>query len=46
MKMQMLLPVLATMAAASPAWAQPCNTVDAHFTIARTLRLAAVPNHG
>ena len=41
MKMQILLPVLATIAAVSPAWAQPCSAVDARFTIAKTLRLAA-----
>ena len=41
MKTRMLLPLLAAIAAASPAVAEPCSTVASRYTIARTLRLAA-----
>jgi hypothetical protein len=40
MKAQILLPLLA-IAAASPAFAEPCSTVASRFTIAETLRLAS-----
>jgi hypothetical protein len=41
MKTRMLLPLLAAIATASPAVAEPCSTVASRYTIARTLRLAA-----
>ena len=41
MKIRILLPLLATIAAASPASAEPCSTVASRYTIAETLRLAA-----
>jgi len=41
MKIRMLLPLLATIAATSPASAEPCSTVASRYTIAETLRLAA-----
>ena len=41
MKIRMLFPLLASIAAASPAAAEPCSTVAARTTIAQTLRLAA-----
>ena len=40
MKTQMLLPLLA-IAAASPAFAEPCTTAASRLMIAKTLRLAA-----
>ena len=41
MKIRMLFPLLAAIAAASPASAEPCSTVASRDTIAETLRLAA-----
>ena len=40
MKIRILLPLLAAIAAASPAFAEPCSTVASRYTIAETLRLA------
>ena len=41
MKIRMLLPLLAAIAAASPAAAEPCSTVASRNTIAETLRRVA-----
>lgn len=41
MKIRMLLPLLAAIAAASPVSAEPCSTAASRSTIAETLRLAS-----
>lgn len=41
MKIRILFPLLAAIAATSPAAAEPCSTVASRYTIAATLRLAA-----